>query len=66
MTREQLLTAVLEFLGDRDLLALGDVRIALEAEIDDAGPAALCWTISRLPLPPRARARPASLRARSE
>jgi 1-acyl-sn-glycerol-3-phosphate acyltransferase len=39
--REALITRILEFIGDQDLLGLEDIRTALEREIDGAGPSAL-------------------------
>jgi 1-acyl-sn-glycerol-3-phosphate acyltransferase len=48
LTREQLLAAILEFISGDDLLPLEDVRAALAAEIDAAGPAALIALRERL------------------
>lgn len=49
-TRELLLNAILEFLHGQDLLALAEIRTALEREIDDAGPASLVALRDRLTL----------------
>jgi 1-acyl-sn-glycerol-3-phosphate acyltransferase len=46
--REQLLTAILEFLAVQDLLTLEEIRAALEKEIDGAGPEALFALKQRL------------------
>jgi 1-acyl-sn-glycerol-3-phosphate acyltransferase len=48
MMREQLLTAILDFLAVQDLLTLEDIRAALEKEIDGAGPDALLALKQRL------------------
>ena len=37
-SRDGLIAAILEFVGDQDLLALQDIRAALEREVDGAGP----------------------------
>jgi len=49
-TREQLVGGILEFLNGQDLLALAEIRTALEREIDDAGPASLIALRERLTL----------------
>lgn len=46
--RDRLVAAILAFLNDEDLLTVGDVRAALETEIDAAGPAALLELKARL------------------
>jgi 1-acyl-sn-glycerol-3-phosphate acyltransferase len=46
--REALIDAILAFLGDQDLLALRDVRAALEREIDRAGSESLLALKTRL------------------
>src|SRR6185503_12838055 len=48
--REQLITAILEFLAGQDLLTLEDVRRGLETEIDAAGDDALIALKQRLTL----------------
>ncbi len=48
MPREALVSAILEFLGEQDLLTLHDIRVALEQEIDAAGPRALLELKDRL------------------
>jgi 1-acyl-sn-glycerol-3-phosphate acyltransferase len=47
-TRDALIAAILSFLGGGDLLPAGDVRAALEREIDAAGPDALVALKARL------------------
>jgi len=47
-TRETVVTAILDFLGRGGLLPLDDVRVALEREIDAAGPDALVSLKARL------------------
>lgn len=47
-SRDVLIGAILEFLGDRDLLARRDIRAALEHQIDRAGPDALLALKARL------------------
>ncbi len=47
-SRDALIAAILQFLGGEDLLTLGDVREALEREIDAAGPDALLALKGRL------------------
>ena len=42
LSREVLIDAILAFFVEQDLLALQDIRAALEREIDDAGPTP-CW-----------------------
>lgn len=49
-TREQLVSGILEFLNGQDLLALAEIRAALDREIDDAGPASLVALRDRLTL----------------
>jgi 1-acyl-sn-glycerol-3-phosphate acyltransferase len=49
-TREQLVSGILEFLNGQDLLALAEIRTALDREIDDAGPASLVALRDRLTL----------------
>jgi 1-acyl-sn-glycerol-3-phosphate acyltransferase len=49
-TREQLMSGILEFLSGQDLLAVADIRAALEREIDDAGPGSLVALRDRLTL----------------
>lgn len=46
--RESLINAILDFLAGQDLLTLHDVRVALEQEIDAAGPQALLDLKARL------------------
>jgi 1-acyl-sn-glycerol-3-phosphate acyltransferase len=46
--RERLVAPILEFLAGQDLLTLEDIRIALEREIDGAGPDALVALKERL------------------
>src|SRR5688572_11109863 len=41
ITREQLVTSILDFLSHQDLLSLAHIRAALEREIDGAGSTAL-------------------------
>lgn len=48
LSREGLIGAILQFLGDRDLLTLQDIGAALEREIDAAGPHALFALRARL------------------
>jgi hypothetical protein len=47
-SREALIDAILRFLADQDLLTLQDIRSALRAEIDAAGPDALLALKARL------------------
>ena len=47
-SRDALVAAILEFFVGHDLLALQDIRTALEREIDDAGPGALVALRGRL------------------
>jgi hypothetical protein len=47
-SRDGLVAAILEFLSGQDLLTLSDVRVALEREIDSAGPDALVALKTRL------------------
>ena len=47
-TRDGLVAAILAFIGRGHLLALDDVRVALEREIDAAGPGALVDLTARL------------------
>ena len=49
-TRDQLLRAILGFLPGQDLLALAEIRSALEREIDEAGSHALVALNARLAL----------------
>src|SRR4030095_6020267 len=49
-TREQLVSGILEFLNGQDLLALAEIRTALDREIDDAGPGSLVALRDRLTL----------------
>jgi 1-acyl-sn-glycerol-3-phosphate acyltransferase len=49
-TRELLMSGILQFLTGQDLLALAEIRAALEREIDDAGPASLVALRDRLTL----------------
>ena len=51
-SREALIGAILEFLGHQDLLALADIRRALEREIDLAGSPGLLALKERLSLEP--------------
>ena len=44
------MSGILEFLSGQDLLAVADIRAALEREIDDAGPASLVALRDRLTL----------------
>lgn len=46
--RGTLIDAILEFVADQDLLTAGEIRVALEREIDDAGPDAPLALKSRL------------------
>jgi hypothetical protein len=46
--REQLLTAILELLAGQDVLTLEDIRAALEAAIETAGPDPLSTLGQRL------------------
>ena len=46
--RDRLVAAILAFLNEEDLLTVGDVRAALETEIDAAGPGALLELKARL------------------
>ncbi len=48
MNREALVGAILDFLADQDLLTLQEIRAALEAEVDRAGPDALLALRERL------------------
>jgi 1-acyl-sn-glycerol-3-phosphate acyltransferase len=48
LSREVLIDAILEFVADQDLLALRDIRVALEREINGAGPDALLALKARL------------------
>jgi 1-acyl-sn-glycerol-3-phosphate acyltransferase len=48
MNREALVGAILDFLADQDLLTLQEIRVALEAEVDGAGPDALLALRERL------------------
>jgi 1-acyl-sn-glycerol-3-phosphate acyltransferase len=47
-SRDGLIAAILEFVGDQDLLTLQDIRAALEREIDGAGPDGLLALRARL------------------
>lgn len=47
-TRDTLVAAVLAFLADQDLLTLQDIRVALDRELDLAGPDALLAMKARL------------------
>lgn len=47
-SRGVLVDAILKFLAAQDLLAMRDIRVALEREIDDAGPEALLALKARL------------------
>jgi 1-acyl-sn-glycerol-3-phosphate acyltransferase len=47
-SRDGVIAAILEFVGDQDLLTLHDIRAALEREIDGAGPDGLLALKARL------------------
>ena len=47
-SRDGLIAAILEFVGEQDLLTLQDIRAALEREIDGAGPDGLLALKARL------------------
>jgi 1-acyl-sn-glycerol-3-phosphate acyltransferase len=48
LSRDVLVEAILDFVADEDLLTLRDIRVALEQEIDGAGPEALLALKARL------------------